>query len=246
MEQILSAVFPCCFPRRRSGDRSQAPDSEQTPLLRDRHGSSSSSSSAGAILKSAATAALGADAGKSKHVSILPAPRYNAAALRSIVDDLKSKVIPLDSAAAEARLPQPLADQADTSVISPTDLADAKPVTPVHSLKLNISATTPSHSSSTSPISAKLKLVDIWSPPASAPVSGSTTPSQPLSYSAAAKKAKSAKSSAKRKQSPHNKNAVSTPSSTLPSVEQKTFETLSEVALSRPLVHAWDIEDEHH
>lgn len=242
MEQILSAVFPCCFSRRRNGDRSQAADNEQTPLLRDRHGSSSSTSSVGAKLKSVAAAALGTDAGKSKHVSVLPAPRYNAATLRFIVDDLKSKVIPLDSAAANARLPQPLEDQANTSS---ADSTEAKPVTPVHSLKLNIPPTSPSTSSAASPVLAKPKLVDIWSPPVSAPTSGTTTPSQPLSYSAAAKKAKAAKqSSAKRKQSPQNKSSVSP--STAPSIEQKTFESLSEVALSKPLVHAWDMDDEHH
>lgn len=241
MEQILSVLFPCCFSRRGRGGHSQPADDEQTPLLRDRHGSSSTTSSAGAKLK--ATTSTGTEAAKSKHVSILPSPRYNAATLRLIVDDMKSKVIPIDTATAEqTRLPQPLPDLSSTTS---TRAAEAEPAAAVHSLKLNIPAISPHPST----IASKTRLVDIWSTPAPTDISGFTTPSpsQPLTYSAAAKKAKAAtKNSTKRKHSPQNKNPIPSTSSNSPSVEQKTFESLSETVLSHPLIHTWDIEDEHH
>ncbi|SJX63208.1 uncharacterized protein SRS1_14032 [Sporisorium reilianum f. sp. reilianum] len=246
MERILSIVFPCCFPNRHS---SSGQHNERTPLLHDgahsAHGSSRNS------ISDSGVATPGSDGKrlKRKHNSILPSPAYDAHVLKSIIDDFKGKLIAVDtSAAAEkgaaggtAGLLLSSGAEADhaegvqSSSASTTSIG--KRLTPVHTLRLAVS-------SAHAPSASHPKLVDIWS--TSPPPSTSTAPAPPtttLSYSAAVKRGSAAGKAKGKRFSGSAKASAATASVPEASIEQKTYESLSELARSKPLVHDWELDD---
>ncbi|SPO24501.1 uncharacterized protein UTRI_03770 [Ustilago trichophora] len=114
----------------------------------------------------------------------------------------------------------------------------SKPLTPIHSLRINLSSTpSSSHDSSSLHNTRPTKLVDIWTdqpplaPPSSTPPPASTTL---LSYSAAVKRGakKSNKKSSSNKPKPTQ------------NVEQTFYENLAQFVTQNPLVHTWQLDDD--
>ncbi|TKY85463.1 hypothetical protein EX895_005625 [Sporisorium graminicola] len=255
MERFLSIVFPCCFPNRRSSSSGQ--HNERTPLLYDAahtaHGSSRNSISDSGL----ATPGSDAKRVKRKHNSILPAPAYDAHVLRNILDDFKGKLIAVDASGAtgggekgatgataglllESGAEAVGQAEAEAASASTTSIS-AKHLTPVHTLRLAVSSSHP-------PAASQSKLVDIWStsPPSSTTTSSNTPAAAPsntiLSYSAAVKRGSAA---GKPKGKRFSGAAKGSAAAAVPeaSVEQKTYESLAELARSKPLVHDWELEE---
>lgn len=265
MESILSTIFPCCFPSRSTRSHTQRDHNERTPLLGD--GSGSIASPPGnSIAEGATSPGSGTARFKRKPNSILPSPAYDANALKSIIDDLKGKLIPVDSATTSEKGATLLLEGAEsaeeaaksseeTAVESSSSPTTTKHVTPVHTLRLSVSTASNTRTSSHAPLP---KLVDIWSESgdstasasASGPAAGTSTAAvgSTLSYSAAVKKGKKGGKNTKRFPGAPKPLASSSSDSGKggkeeASVEQRTYESLAEIARSKPLVHDWDLDD---
>ncbi|SNX86485.1 uncharacterized protein MEPE_05194 [Melanopsichium pennsylvanicum] len=218
---------------------------------------------------------------KRRHNSILPNPTYDANMLESIIDLFKRKLIALDTAAPgagtgasasgeqgtafllitdkpsnldinEAGAQQVNSNSSSSSTTNTTDSPHDKHVTPIHTLRLNVSATSRTNDP---PFPSQPKLVDIWTEPATTPqppASITASADAPVfSYSAAVKKGRmGAPKTGKRFgagvskpqpqpfPSPKDKQAESSES-----VEQTTYESLAEIIRCKPLMHDWDLDD---
>jgi len=261
MESILSTIFPCCFPSRSSRSHAQRDHNERTPLLGD--GSGSIASPPGnSIAEGATSPGSGTTRLKRKPNSILPSPAYDANALKSIIDDFKGKLIPVDSTTTSEKTAALLLQGAETAEAAeaaamPSEETAAESsnsstttthVTPVHTLRLSVSTASNTRTSSHAPLP---KLVDIWSE-SSDPTASSSASEQAagstLSYSAAVKKGKKGGKNTKRFPGAPKLLASSSADSGKggkeeASVEQRTYENLAEIARTKPLVHDWDLDD---
>ncbi|SOV08865.1 uncharacterized protein UDID_15537 [Ustilago sp. UG-2017a] len=240
MQSILSTIFPCCFPSNRH-TRSSGDNTERTPLLNADRSHSIHSGAASSFIGDSGVVTPGSETKRNKHKknSVLPSPSYDAHVLKSIVDDFKGNLISVDSTGEKgAGLLLDGGDAEQSTIAEAEQAVGKKHVTPVHTLRLSVSSGLRPRSTT--------KLVDIWSDtptdPTTTPAnagSGTNTPtsSNILSYSAAAKRGK--KANAKNK-----KASAAVKGKEGPSVEQKTYETLAEMARAKPLVHDWDLQDD--
>lgn len=228
MDRFLSTVFPCCFPNRHASRSSSGEHNERTPLLNDAAHSTHGSSRAS--LNESGIATPGSDTKRLKNKqSVLPAPAYDAHVLRNIIDDFKGKLIAVDTkdAGGESSSVGALLSDSGRIATPRTEGSGEKHFTPVHTLRLSISST----SQAPAP-----RLVDIWSdPPPPEPAAQPSSSSTILSYSAAVK----------RGQAGRKRGAKATQQAKEMSVEQKTYEALSEMVGSKPLVHDWVLDDEN-
>lgn len=225
MERLLSVIFPCCFPTRRF---SSAPH-ERTPLLHDSGASSQRPSSDSGI----ATPGSDGKRVKRKHNSILPAPAYDAQALRGIMEDFRGKLIAVETG---ERGEKWLLGGGAVEGQESSEAIATKRLTPVHTLRLAVTA-----SSSHVPAAAEPKLVDIWS---TSPTPSTAPSNTILSYSAAVKRGSAtAKPKGKRFSSASKGNSTATGKKAEASVEQRAYETLAELARAKPLVHDWELDE---
>lgn len=259
MEQFLSTIFPCCFPNRhsRSRDAGRSHLNERTPLLGEGSGSIASTSGTpdGTATPGSETKTL-----KRKQNSILPSPAYDAHVLKGILDDFKGKLIAIDSTTAAGEKSAALLaggaeaihgdaeSTAEGGVESSTSSlkAGVKHVTPVHTLRLSVSNSTRRPSQ---PTSAQPKLVDIWSETSESATSNASGAGSGaiLSYSAAVQKGKKGSAKSKNRFGGAPKPLASSSGAGrdqgVDSVEERTFESLSEVVKAKPLVLDWDMDD---
>ncbi|KIS68994.1 uncharacterized protein UMAG_12202 [Mycosarcoma maydis] len=241
MEAFLGIVFPCCFSSRRRSSLSGT--SESTPLLHDAlHATASCSHS----VCDHGVPTIQADARrKRKQNSVLPTPAYDAVVLRDIMDEFLSKLISVDASARGVAGTGEKRARIRTNLLSTLEdrvaPSKAKHVTPIHTLGPTLSrSSTHAH---------EPKFVDIWcdhdssAPPRTA--CAPTTGAHRLNYSAAAKRAAlispppSKKPLQKRPPPPHPKPSLDDPTI----IQQSTYESLSLLARSKPLVHDWTLAD---
>lgn len=263
MEQFLHTVFSCCFPTRRSR-RSTGEQHERTPLLGDGI-NSTNAPKPNSISEGAASPGSESKRVQRKHNSVLPTPAYDAHVLKTILDDFKAKLIAVDSTTGPTVAgagsekggllligsePDDLGahGEAQEGKSTSSSMGTGLHVTPVHTLRLSLSTTSPP-SSTCAP-----KLVDIWSEPHPDPTPASTpapfTPapsasSTILSYSAAAKRGKKASAKHSKPRSagaPPPKHPASLGDTE--NVEQNTYQSLTQIAATKPLVHVWDLDEE--
>ncbi|SPO23703.1 uncharacterized protein UTRI_03770_B [Ustilago trichophora] len=244
MESFLSIIFPCCFP---SARHSSSPYDERSPLLANPNHPSSSSSRNSISDNGGTAASLGGVGGleakkaKRKQNSILPTPAYDANVLRGIVDEFLGKIVAVDSSVStgggekgggsslgmllnssvdDGGVEQhggPTQPPAKQNIPFPTP---TKHLTPIHTLRITLSST----SSSPTP----QKLIDIWSDQTSQPPP-TPTPTT-LSYSAAVKRG--------------SKRSINPKPKPVQSVEQSTYQNLTELIRQKPLVHTWELDDD--